>query len=607
MRPRQGLFRSAETRFSSCRELLTSVTGNFANRRTLQQTPRCAQPIQSSGSADCQVYSGSYSLVGRRYTESPIIYNHIVLEQKSQSPLSVAVRDFGPIRRATVELRPLTVFVGQSNTGKSCMARLIYALHNLFRTTSDQGSPQRSATQGLSGSLEGLPLVPQRKRNKTSPEEVRTLMGWIASVVEDRQRLRDELPDSIVNIIRPFFELENQARSSIENEIMRCIGQDNMKDLIRFGARDGASIEINKVRSRNTENADLFTCSIHLKARETEVNSSMPIGAQLRIEDDESSKHLQLAWNVIETSERVNLFHAQSEEHRNAKRILDHYISSYICTLTRSTLPIVVGPLHTSAYYLPADRAGITHAHRAIVGALVGGAPTAGFRTAINLPPLSGTLTDFLQELISLKSDPRGPRRPEDNLGKQIEDKVLRGSVMVERNDAYPFLSYRPDGARKNIPLASSSSMVSELAPIVLYLKFIVQRGDVLIIEEPEAHLHPEMQSTLACEISRLVKSGVRVLITTHSELILEQLGNLIRASNLPRASRIDIADSDSVLDPDVVGVWLFTYEAEEQGSIVEEAVLDSDSGLFRVGYGAVREMLYNQSARTFNRLQTMG
>ena len=95
-------------------------------------------------------------------------------------------------------------------------------------------------------------------------------------------------------------------------------------------------------------------------------------------------------------------------------------------------------------------------------------------------------------------------------------------------------------------------------------------------------------------------------MITTHSELILEQLGNLIRASNLPHASRIDIADSDSVLDPDTVGVWLFTCEAEEQGSIVEEAVLDSDSGLFRVGYGAVRETLYNQSARTFNRLQTM-
>lgn len=537
---------------------------------------------------------------------SPSVYNEAVPEQESQGPLSVAVRDFGPIRRATVELRPLTVFVGQSNTGKSCLARLIYALHNLFRTTNDQGSPPRSAMQGLSCSLDGFPLVPQLKRNKISAEQIRTLMGWIASVVEDKQRLREELPDSIVNIIRPSFELASQSTPLIDNEIMRCFGQNTMKELIRFGARDDASIEINKMRSRNSGNADLFACNIHLTPRGTEINSSIPLGAQLRIEDDGFSKDFQLARNVIETSERVDLFPAQSGEHRNVKEILEHYTASYISTLAHSALPIVVEPLHTHAYYLPADRTGVMYAHRAIVSALVGSVPTAGFRPAINVPPLSGILTDFLQEIIGLNSDPRGPRRPEDDLGKQIEDRVLRGSVMIGRNDTYPCLSYRPDGARKNIPLANSSSMVSELAPVVLYLRHIVQRGDVLIIEEPESHLHPEMQSTLACEISRLVKSGVRVLITTHSELILEQLGNLIRASNLPHASRIDIADSDSVLDPDTVGVWLFTYEAEEQGSIVEEAVLDSDSGLFRVGYGAVRETLYNQSARTFNRLQTM-
>ena len=395
----------------------------------------------------------------------------MVLEQKSQSPLSVAVRDFGPIRRATVELRPLTVFVGRSNTGKSCLARLIYALHNLFRSTNDQRSPQRSAIQGISGSIEGLPLVPQPKRDKISADQVRTLMDWIASVVEDRQIFREKLPDAIINIIRPSFELTSQSRPLIDNEIMRCFGQNNMKDLIRFGAMDDASIEINKMQSRNSGSADLFACNIHLTPRGTEINSSIPLGAQLRIEDDGFSNRFQLARNVIETSERVDLFPAQSGEHRSVKGILEHYISSYISTLAHSMLPHVVEPLHTHAYYLPADRTGIMYAHRVIVSALVGSVPTAGFRPAINVPPLSGILTDFLQEIIGLNSDPRGRRRPEDNLGKQIEDKVLSGSVMIDRNDTYPSLSYRPDGARKNISLASSSSMVSELAPVILYLR----------------------------------------------------------------------------------------------------------------------------------------
>ena len=44
------------------------------------------------------------------------------------------VRDFGPIARASVELRPLTVFIGPSNTGKSYLAMLLYVLHRCLGT-----------------------------------------------------------------------------------------------------------------------------------------------------------------------------------------------------------------------------------------------------------------------------------------------------------------------------------------------------------------------------------------------------------------------------------------------------------------------------------------
>ena len=44
--------------------------------------------------------------------------------------LSLSVRNFGPIREANVEVRPLTVLIGANNTGKSYLAILTYALHN---------------------------------------------------------------------------------------------------------------------------------------------------------------------------------------------------------------------------------------------------------------------------------------------------------------------------------------------------------------------------------------------------------------------------------------------------------------------------------------------
>ena len=46
--------------------------------------------------------------------------------------VEISVRNFGPIVEADLDLRPLTVFVGPSNTGKTYLSVLIYALHRVF-------------------------------------------------------------------------------------------------------------------------------------------------------------------------------------------------------------------------------------------------------------------------------------------------------------------------------------------------------------------------------------------------------------------------------------------------------------------------------------------
>ncbi|SAY38505.1 hypothetical protein [Candidatus Synechococcus spongiarum] len=46
--------------------------------------------------------------------------------------LELEVADFGLIMEAKMDLRPPTVFVGPSNTGKSYLAILMYALHRFF-------------------------------------------------------------------------------------------------------------------------------------------------------------------------------------------------------------------------------------------------------------------------------------------------------------------------------------------------------------------------------------------------------------------------------------------------------------------------------------------
>ena len=54
-------------------------------------------------------------------------------EERSALNYRLEVRDFGPIARASVEMRPLTVFIGPSNTGKSYLAMLLYVLHRCWK------------------------------------------------------------------------------------------------------------------------------------------------------------------------------------------------------------------------------------------------------------------------------------------------------------------------------------------------------------------------------------------------------------------------------------------------------------------------------------------
>lgn len=44
---------------------------------------------------------------------------------------SVHVKNFGKIEEADVEIAPLTLFVGDNNSGKSYMMTLIYGLLNI--------------------------------------------------------------------------------------------------------------------------------------------------------------------------------------------------------------------------------------------------------------------------------------------------------------------------------------------------------------------------------------------------------------------------------------------------------------------------------------------
>ena len=269
--------------------------------------------------------------------------------------------------------------------------------------------------------------------------------------------------------------------------------------------------------------------------------------------------------------------------------------------VAESVFRVSLGALGCHAHYLPADRTGIMHAYSVVVRSLINQASHAGIRRPESLPMFSGVTADFLEQLVDLPN--RDPNASLEELAGELESHMLGGEIVSEKSEVnYPSYHYRPHGWDRSMPLVTSSSMVRELAPIVLFLKNVVQKNEVLIIEEPESHLHPAIQVRLTRFLAKTVQRGVRVIVTTHSEVVLETLANVTAMGQLPEGDRQGLSGSETVLSPDDVGVWLFTLDDSGGSTKVQEIGLDAGGGTFPAGYDQVNEALYNDWADILNR-----
>jgi predicted ATPase len=138
--------------------------------------------------------------------------------------------------------------------------------------------------------------------------------------------------------------------------------------------------------------------------------------------------------------------------------------------------------------------------------------------------------------------------------------------------------------------------MVSELAPVILFLKYLVEPGDLLILEEPESHLHPAIQRQMARGIARLVNSGVKVLITTHSDYFVAQINNLIRLSRASTAKRRkESYSAEDCLKADDVAAYQFVIDDDKEGSFVHRLPVTAEEGIPEVEFQGVAEALYEE------------
>lgn len=121
---------------------------------------------------------------------------------------------------------------------------------------------------------------------------------------------------------------------------------------------------------------------------------------------------------------------------------------------------------------------------------------------------------------------------PYYEFAEQIEKGILHGEVKITRNGDVEFVPENASRSR-HLPIHMASSIVKTMSSLVIYLKHIARRGDLLIIDEPEMNFHPDVQISLVRLFSMLSKMGLRLIISTHSDYMIREVNNLIMAGTL--------------------------------------------------------------------------
>ena len=518
----------------------------------------------------------------------------IMVITSETKPLRLTVSNFGPIAEGAIELRPMTVFVGPSNTGKSYLAILVYALHQFFGSWSGFVLKRGASTRSL---VRPPPMVLPVSNMSLSATDVDAIYKWAETELVRIESARQAgtlpfesfLPKEVSALVRRALGEVGSLSSDLDNEIGRCFGVDKAARLVSYLADDPVERFMGStVANRFGDGeADAYRYEMRVYQRGTNIIPSLPNVVPFGI-----SESLDFPWFRLSPDD-------VGDRREDNARI-------HLAVFAAMALALSVGPLGRPAHYLPADRAGVMHSHQVAVRGLIAGASRVALRPESPMPMLSGVLGDFLDQLVALAQvAPSHGHETHEALALRLEH-LVDGEIRVERSQLidYPSFYYRPGGWERDLPLMNASSMVSELAPVVLYLRHVVQRGDTLIIEEPESHLHPQAQVEFTRLLAAAVKAGIRIIITTHSEWVLEELANLVRLSELPEDRREGIEAADCALSPDEIGAWFFDPNGESGGSVVREIPLDVDSGTFPSGFGLVTEDLYNRWVEITSRVE---
>lgn len=463
--------------------------------------------------------------------------------------MQIRLKNIGIVKDSTIILDGLTVITGKNNSGKTTVGKALYSLLDAVANIQRKAENDRCVyvinyLNNFGDTLEFLRYF--RNLAHTDEPDIFTTYPVLKSVIT-REYRREISPDTMEDLVhRLIDELKNldtsffvdQIEMSRNSRVFRIKALDSQKDSLKASfdrQKTEAIFGLEKLLSQINKDPELINYareSINQTLRIEFSNQIQPVKGQ------EEPSEIELS-----DSDKV-YFHLAMEDNLVADDGAPIFTISPCRKVYLVDDPFILDDEPTPRYLrgrIIEERDSFFNPGRIV-----------SHRDKLKFVLRSRkTLTVFEQTVLSdaLK------------ITKAKIDSILPGTFEFSSEGEY----YIQDGLKLRISnLATGSKMFS-------IIKMLLNKGEIddttmLILDEPEAHLHPKWQNAFAEIIVLLVKElNVNVLLTTHSSNFMLALDAYMR--------KYEIAEKTNFYQTDILGDGFVQYRCvnNDMGMIYQD------------------------------------